>query len=271
MYAKLFYIIPIILASWIAIYASFGEPTLEELIKRQNELIEKTNTQKNEDFRRELLDCIESQTWTNTALLEQFSACSNRQKPQLQEYVGRDRDSGSGNEINTKKGKLAPTPSEPPSRKWYTKKHTLILKGSHDYRQYAYLHPWVAWWRNNNPSGLTWWVSHALKWLWDTAEIDYERGTARPKVEKWHYILFGSVEHGIRAKMISIRERWWNATVSRFLSGWWTDYISLSFDKSKLIKELSEEEFMELFINQLKKESPWYISQLVKDWILVIE
>lgn len=158
----------------------------------------------------------------------------------------------------------------PVAPKWYTKKHTLILTGSHDYRQYAHLHPWVAWWRNNNPSGMTWWVSNTLKWLWNDAWIDYKRGTARPKNEKGYYILFGSVEHGIRAKMISIRERWWKATVSHFLSGWWTDSIKLSFPTDKLIMELSEQEFMELFVQQLKKESPWYISQLVKDWILII-
>ena len=162
-------------------------------------------------------------------------------------------------------GSVIPVPP-----KWYTKKHTLILTGSHDYRQYAHLHPWVAWWRNNNPSGMTWWVSNILKWLWNDAWIDYKRGTARPKNEKGYYILFGSVEHGIRAKMISIRERWWKATVSHFLAGWWTDSIKLSFPTDKLIMELSEQEFMELFVQQLKKESPWYISQLVKDWILII-
>lgn len=162
-------------------------------------------------------------------------------------------------------GSVIPVPP-----KWYTKKHTLILTGSHDYRQYAHLHPWVAWWRNNNPSGMTWWVSNILKWLWNDAWIDYKQGTARPKNEKGYYILFGSVEHGIRAKMISIRERWWKATVSHFLAGWWTDSIKLSFPTDKLIMDLSEQEFMELFVQQLKKESPWYISQLVKDWILII-
>lgn len=162
-------------------------------------------------------------------------------------------------------GSVIPVPP-----KWYSKKHTLILTGSNDYRQYAYLHPWVAGWKNNNPSGLTWWVSNILKWHWNSAWIDYKQGTARPKNEKGHYILFGSVEHGIRAKMISIRERWWEATVSHFLSGWWTDHIKLSFSTDNRIKDLSENEFMELFIQQLKKESPWYISQLVNDWILII-
>jgi len=166
--------------------------------------------------------------------------------------------------IWTASGAIVPPPQ------WYTKKHTLILSGSHDYRQYAYLHPWVAGWKNNNPSGLTWWVSNILKWHWDYAWIDYKKGTARPANEKWHYILFGSVEHGIRAKMISIRERWWEATVAHFLSGWGTDHIKLSFSTNKRIKELSEDEFMELFIQQLKKESPGYISRLVEDWILII-
>ena len=154
---------------------------------------------------------------------------------------------------------------------WYSKKHTLILTWSHDYRQYAHLYPWTAWWKNNNPSWLTWWVSDTLKWLWDKSEIDYKKGTARPAREKWNYIFFWTIEHGIRAKMISIRERRGNATVWHFLSGWWSGSIKLSFSTEKSIQYLSEQEFMELFIQQLKKESPWIISRLVEDKILIIQ
>lgn len=156
----------------------------------------------------------------------------------------------------------------PPS-KWYTKKHTLVLTWSHDYRIYSSRNGAV--WKNNNPSGITWWVSNVLKWLWNESWIDYKKWTLRPKNEWWNYVLFWSIEHWLRAKMISIRERWKNATVEHFLWGWWTDYVSLSFDKSKKIKDLSEWEFMELFIQQLKKESPWLIDELVKDKILVVE
>lgn len=165
-------------------------------------------------------------------------------------------------------GKLAPTTSEPPSQKWYTAKHSLILTWSHDYRVYKDRNGAV--WRNNNPSGLTWWVSNTLKWLWKENWIEFSKWTLRPKNEKGNYILFSSIEHGLRAKVIAIRERWWKATVKHFLGGWWTDYVKLSFSTEKIISELTEEEFAELFIQQMKKESPWLVSQLVKDWILII-
>lgn len=156
----------------------------------------------------------------------------------------------------------------PPPPKWYTTKHSLILSGSHDYRIYSD-RLWASW-KNNNPSGLTWWVSNTLKWLWKERWIEFEKWTYRPKNEWWNYILFSSIEHGLRAKVIAIRERWWNATVWQFLAWWWTDYVKLSFSTWKYIKDLSEEEFAELFIQQMKKESPWIVSQLVKDGILII-
>jgi TorA maturation chaperone TorD len=55
------------------------------------------------------------------------------------------------------------------------------------------------------------------------------------------------------------------------LAGWGTDYVKLSFDKSKIIKDLSNAEFTELFVQQMKKESPGYVSQLVEDKILIIK
>jgi hypothetical protein len=79
-----------------------------------------------------------------------------------------------------------------------------------------------------------------------------------------------TIEEWLRAKVISIRERWWKANVGQFLAWWWTDYVKLSFPTTKIISELSEEEFAELFIQQMKKESPWLTSQLVQDWILKI-
>ena len=155
---------------------------------------------------------------------------------------------------------------EPP--KWYTAKHSLVLSGSHDYRIYSD-RLWASW-KNNNPSWLTWWVSNTLKWIWKEKWIEYQKWTLRPKNEWWNYILFSSIEHGLRAKVIAIRERWWKANVGHFLAGWWTDYVKLSFSTDKIINELSEEQFAELFIQQMKKESPWIVNQLVKDWILII-
>lgn len=172
-----------------------------------------------------------------------------------------------GEELNTiLSGTLTPR-SELPSQ-WYTSKHSLVLTGSHDYRIYADRKG--ASWKNNNPSWITWWVSNTLKWLWNESKIDYQKWTLRPAREWWNYVLFATIEHGLRAKVVSVRERWWKATVEHFLAWWWTDYVKLSFSTDKIISELTEEEFAELFIQQLKKESPWLVSQLVKDWILVI-
>lgn len=160
-------------------------------------------------------------------------------------------------------GGIAPVPS------WYTSKHSLVLSGSHSYTKYSD-RKWASW-KNNNSAWLTWGVSDELKDLWKKAGIRYRKGSPRPINEKGSYIYFETVEEGLRAKIIAIRERWGNATVSHYLAGWGTDDVKLSFDKSKIIKDLSDAEFTELFVQQMKKESPGYTSQLVADGILVIQ
>ena len=159
-------------------------------------------------------------------------------------------------------GSKVPVPSQ-----WYTSKHSLVLTGYHSYVKYSDRKG--ASWKNNNPSWLTWGVSNTLKWLWNDAWISYKKGSLRPSNEKGNYIYFETVEEGLRAKIIAIRERWGKATVAHYLGGWGTDDLKLSFDKSKIIAELTDWEFTELFIQQMKKESPWYTSQLVADGILI--
>jgi len=156
---------------------------------------------------------------------------------------------------------------EPP--KGYIAKHTLVLTWSNSYVKYS-SRVWASW-KNNNPSWITWGVSNTLKWLWDNAWISYKKGSPRPANEKGNYVYFETVEDGLKAKIIAIRERWKNATVEHYLGWWGTDDIKLSFDKTKIIKDLSDSEVTELFIQQVKKESPWYISQLVSDNILIIQ
>lgn len=206
-------------------------------------IIEKENRQK-------VIECLEdvhSFTWTANELQKEIGKCTKL------ELISISWTHSTGITV-------------PPS--WFTSKHTLILTGSHDYRIYSSKN-WAVW-KNNNPSGITWRVSKALEAEWIKSWIWFEKWTYRPKNEWWNYILFSSIEHGLRAKMISIRERWWEANVGRFLKGWWTDDIKLSFSKDKVIKELSSNEFSELFIQQLKKESPWLVSQLVADKILIV-
>lgn len=148
-------------------------------------------------------------------------------------------------------------------------KYSINLEWSNDYATYY----WIQWAgrKNNNTSWLTYWVSNTLKWLWTTAWINYSKGTLRPEKEWWNYIRFDSIQDGIRAKVIAIRDRWGKATVKHFLAWWWTGYIPLSFDTSKKISELNEDEFAELFIQQMKKETPGMVTQLLKDGILIIK
>ena len=260
---------------------SFLNPSLETLIERQNVLIDRANNEKLESYRADLLDCIDSATGE---VLQEFDDCTRTPKPTLQERVWTLNATGgiapvplwNAITVESKQKEKAEPVKSVTNNSWttvwgkgYVSKHSLILTGSHDYRQYSARKG--AGWKNNNPSGITWWVSNTLKWLWNDAGIGYQKGTLRPANEKWNYILFDSVEDGLRAKMISVRERWGKATVSHYLAWWGTDSISLSFDKEKRISELSDGEFMELFVQQLKKETPGYISQLVEDKILIIE
>lgn len=250
-------IIPLILAypvySWLSPSESLEQKQMR-LIEEQNQIITETNNTKLERYKLELIECMQS---ASGEILSELDACKKRPKPVLQELVGTNAKATTGSVIPV------------PERKWYTAKHELILSGSHDYRIYSSRDGAV--WKNNNPSWLTWGVSNTLKGLWKERGIHFEKWTFRPKVEWWNYILFLTIEDWLRAKIVSVRERWWTATVEHFLAGWGTDYVTLSFDKSKRIKNLTEEEFAELFIQQLKKESPWLVDQLVKDWILIVK
>jgi len=201
---------------------------------------------------RECLSSIDYESWT-TEIQKATTACG---KLELKKIVDPNILNATGSKV-----------PEPP--KGYATKHSLILTWSHSYVKYSD-RIWASW-KNNNSAGLTWWVSDTLKGLWNDAWIRYKKGSLRPAKEKGNYIYFETVEDGLRAKIIAIRERWGKATVSQYLGGWWTDDVKLSFDKSKIIKELSDWEFTELFIQQMKKESPGYTSQLVSDWILIIK
>lgn len=235
MRSLILYTVPALIV-WISVYA-LPNPTPEELIEREN--------------RQAIMDCLDTLSGSSLEIQKGTIECSKIPFRSI-----------------TWTGQLTPA-SEPPSKKWYTAKHELVLSGSHDYRIYSDRN-WAVW-KNNNPSGLTWWVSNTLKGLWKEKWVNFSKWTLRPKNEWWNYILFSSIEEWLRAKVIAIRERWWKATVGHFLAWWGTDHVTLSFSKSKIISELTEEEFAELFIQQIKKESPWLTSQLVKDWILIVK
>lgn len=225
-----------------AVYAFTSSETLSERVEREN--------------RETLIRCLDeaSRKSTTEEVLRAKNACSENILTKIVQPI---------TNTWTASGAIVPPPP-----KWYTAKHQLNLSGATDYRIYSD-RKWAVW-KNNNPSGITYPVSPTLRNLWTDRGIRYEMWTPRPKVEWWNYYRFMTIEEGLRAKIVSIRERWEKATVAHFLGGWWTDHVDLSFDKSKTIAELTEEEFAELFIQQLKKESPWLVDQLVKDKILII-
>ena len=212
------------------------------------EQIEKQNKQNTKDC----LSKINYWSWSSE-IQTAITACW---KMELKKIVGWKSLNATGSKV-----------PEPP--KGYIAKHTLVLTWSNSYVKYS-SRVWASW-KNNNPSWITWGVSDTLKWLWDNAWISYKKGSPRPANEKGNYVYFETVEDGLKAKIIAIRERWKNATVEHYLGWWGTDDIKLSFDKTKIIKDLSDSEVTELFIQQVKKESPWYISQLVSDNILIIQ
>jgi len=228
---------------WFSTYAFMPSYTPSELAERQN--------------KQAIRQCIESISYEWTVLEVQKALKVCKELELIQVITPKTN-------TWTATGAIIPVPSQ-----WYTKKHSLVLTGSHDYRIYS--DRLGASWKNNNSAGLTWGVSNTLKELWNKSWIRYKKGSPRPINEKGYYIYFETVEDGLRAKIIAIRERWGNATVQHYLNWWGTDHVELSFDKSKIIKDLTDWEFTELFVQQMKKESPWYTSQLVKDWILIIE
>lgn len=236
------FIFPIVssLIVWATVYGFSYESDPAILLEKQN--------------RKAVMECInnlDNFTWSTIELQKTTEKCA---KIQLKSIIWTSSGATRG------------------SAPWYTSEHSLDLSGNHDYRVYAQDNPWVAMYKNNNPSGITWHSSSdELKAIWTKNGIKYELWTLRPPNEWWNYVLFSSIEEWLRAKVVTIRERWKKATVEQFLKGWGTWYLELSFDNSKKIWELSDLEFQELFIKQLKKESPGLISQLVKDKILIVQ
>lgn len=129
-----------------------------------------------------------------------------------------------------------------------------IGKGSHDVRQYAKFHPWIAWWRNNNTSGITM-GSTELQNAFDKAWIEWEKGTLRPANEWNRYYAFPDLENGMRAKLLIIKRSYKDSTISQFLARWWTDSIPTTLDKNRKIGSLSDSELLSFLRLQIQKES----------------
>ena len=129
-----------------------------------------------------------------------------------------------------------------------------IGTGSHDVRQYAKFHPWIAWWRNNNTSWITM-GSTALQNEFDRQGIQWEKGTLRPAIEWNRYYAFPDLENGMRAKLLIIKRSYKDSTISQFLVRWWTDSIPTTLDKNRKIGSLSDSELLSFLRLQIQKES----------------
>jgi len=134
---------------------------------------------------------------------------------------------------------------------WY---QCSIGQGSHDVRQYAKFHPWIAWWRNNNVSGITM-GSTELQNAFDKAWIEWEKGTLRPANEGNRYYAFPDLENGMRAKLLIIKRSYKDSTISQFLARWWTDSIPTTLDKNRKIGSLTDSELLSFLRLQIQKES----------------
>lgn len=125
---------------------------------------------------------------------------------------------------------------------------------SHDVRQYAKFHPWIAAFKNNNPSGITM-GSTALQNEFDRQGIQWEKGTLRPANEWNRYYAFPDLENGMRAKLLIIKRSYKDSTISQFLARWGTDSIPTTLDKNRKIGSLSDSELLSFLRLQIQKES----------------
>lgn len=218
-------ILLIILAS-LLIGASFAysfSSTPEEQIEKQN----KQNTK----------DCLSKiNYWSWSAEIQSsIVACW---KMELKKIVG-------WKSLNATGG-IAP---ESPS-----KINCSIGTGSHDVRSLAKNYPWVAWWKNNNPSWITL-GSKELEKAFDNAWILWTVWTARPAKEWSNYYWFPDLENWMRAKLLIIKRSYKNSTIDQYLRVWGTDSIESILDGKRTIASLSDDELIALTRKQIQKES----------------
>lgn len=147
-------------------------------------------------------------------------------------------------------GNGTPVSAEP----WRDEIQCAIGTGSHDVRHLAKHYPWVAGWKNNNPSGLSL-GSKALEKAFDDAGIRWFVWTPRPKNEGSHYYGFPDLENGMKAKLLIIRRSYRNHTISSYLTKWWTDEIPTTLSRTRTIWSLSDSELIQLIKPQIRKES----------------
>lgn len=138
---------------------------------------------------------------------------------------------------------------------------------SHDVRHLAHLYPWVAGWKNNNPSGITL-GSKDLERAFDQAGILWHVGTARPAKEGSNYYGFPDLENGMKAKLLIVKRSYKKSSIASYLRVWWTDAINTHLDTSRTIESLSDDELISLMKDQIRKES-WALAEYIFENVIV--
>ena len=121
--------------------------------------------------------------------------------------------------------------------------------------------------KNNNPAGLTHWISSKLQAKLEAAGINLEEWTSRPTNEGGSYIGFETLDDGLSAMKIAFYDTGWTDVRSR-LEAWkwaWTDAEKKAYvDKimndtfgstdNRDFSSLSSIEKEQLLVNHLKRE-----------------
>lgn len=183
---------------------------------------------------KECLSAIDYESWI-TEIQKATTACG---KLELKKIIN-------PNKLNATGG-IAPVP---PSKTICT-----IGTGSHDVRPLAKNYPWVAWWKNNNPSWITL-GSKQLEKAFDEAWILWTVWTARPVKEWSNYYWFPDLENWMKAKLLIIKRSYKTSTIDQYLRVWGTDGINTNLDTSRTIASLSDDELLLLTRKQIQKES----------------
>lgn len=228
-YAKTTISVLAISLMWSIVYATYSQETLEERVEREN--------------RETLLRCLDEASTKSTSeeILQAKNACSESILTKIivptSTWSNVSKDTTTGSVI-------------PVAKRLECK----IGTGSHDVRHLSDKYPWVAGWKNNNVSGITLGSKALEKAFWD-AGIKWYVWTPRPSNEWSNYYWFPDLENWLRAKLLIIKRSYQNATIASYLKIWWTDSISIPFDKKRLIASLSDDELLILTKRQIQKES----------------
>lgn len=266
MYAKLWTILLIVGIGWSSLYAytyKTPEERIIESIRIQNQAIEEANSAKIDSYRAILDKCYKTATGSSREILEKLDACKDIQKPELQMIISYSGSIEGVSKGNNNVGKAdAPQASLPSSQIKCS-----IGTGSHDVRPLAYKYPWVAGWKNNNPSWITLW-SKALEKEFDNANILWFVWSARPANEKSFYYGFPDLENGMKAKILIIKRSYKSSTVKSYLKIWGTDSIDSDIDRNRIIWDLSDTELLSIIKSQIKKESGSLSDYIFKNIII---